>query len=279
MALDTATALTQIEQALLSTIRGALLRPLVAANVAALQALASAARRHGEQAFTTATTQRWEFDRFSSLPASSTVLVPTDAPTAGRWRLLVSTSSAGYARAVELFEGQATAEAILERFGAVKPAIVIVYDGEANNPISTTPGALYDYRPSFLLWCLSSHLRGEHQTAVGSAITAEAAADPGVNRILGDLKALMAGNRLGPLTGVKYVEIGNGARVYTSQGDRLMVYQLKIEVRAVCHNVDTDLVTLDDPGGFYVQRQLADIADDGTVTLTNYGPVDQIPQP
>ena len=279
MALDTATALTQIEVALRGVLRDALAKPLAVANQAAIKALASNARRHGEQFYATAEAVRWEFDRFSTATAPAAVLVPDDAPTAGRYLLRAGAGSTGYCRAVDLFEGQSTAEAILERFGGSKPAIVIVYDGAPNNPISTTPGALYDYRPVFLLWLLSSNLRGQHQTAIGSAVAAEATDDPGVNRMLGDCKALLAGSTLGVLAGVKYVEIGDERRVFTSLADRTMIYQLRVEVRATCHNPDTDLVTPDDPGGFYVQRQLADIASDGTVTLTDYGPVDQIPQP
>lgn len=265
------TALTTIEEGL----RDRLLLGLgqrftpAAATVSALRAYASASSKHHALRYVTAAGYTYRFNRYSTgVDDGDAVIKPTDNPTAGRWLKTTSTVQTGYARAVELYEGESAAEDIIARFAA-RPAIVVVYQGEANTPISQNAGALYDYRPRFAIWMVSSNLRGEHQAATGSQISTEAAADPGANRMLGDVKSLLAGSDL-DVTGVKWVELGAAERAYTSLADRLMVYQLSVEVRATVHIPDESLVTLDSVRTFDAQRQLVNLHGDDEFDSDNY---------
>lgn len=268
MDLLTSTALTQVEQALQTTILVALGKCITQATITTLRAVPSAGIKHNKLGFVTATNARYRFDRFSTASDDGVnVLKPTDNPTAGRWLLTTSTAGSGYLKTVELCEGQATAEEILARYAGTKPCVVIVFQGADNNPLSQIPGALYDYRPQFVLWCVSSNLRSEHQTATGSQITSEASDDPGTNRIVGDLKALLAGNDLGVGPGVKWTELRREEKAYTSLADKVMVYQLGIEVRASLHNPDTDLVAFT---GFNVQRQIITLNGQDALDSLNY---------
>ena len=277
MALRFETALTEIELALRNTIASRYAVTLTKADNAALSALRSIDRTQYEQAIVGGTTL-WRFDRYSTAAASSTVIVPDDAPAAGRWLKVGARSWTGYLQAVELYEGQPTVEQLLARYGARKPSVVIVWDTAENKSRSLVPGAFYDYKPEFQLWALCTNMRGEQQASIGSAISAEAALESSANRIIGDLKRLLAGNDLA-LDGVQWVELGRESRVFTSQEDRVIIYQLRVVVLANVHNYEAEPddvpFPLDDPGGFQVQRQL--VKQDGT--LEDFGPVDQVPKP
>lgn len=269
--LSITTALTVIEQALQTALLVALGKCVTTATLTTLRGLASKDRAHGELAYCTAAVYRYRFDRYSTAADDgSTVIKPTDNPTAGRWLRTTSTSSTGYLKGVELYEGESAAGEILARLRAKVPSAVIVWEGSENRPISQIPGALYDYRPRFAIWMVSTNLRPEHQAVTGSQITAESTADPGVNRILGDVKAALAGSTLSDQAGIKWVELLGERRAYTSLADRLMVYQLDVEVRATVHRPDTDSYMLDDPRMFDVQRQLVDLHDQEEWDGDNY---------
>jgi hypothetical protein len=261
------TALTQVEQALRDAILlgyGRRLTP-AAADTTALKAMASNARSYNDLRYVTSKGYVYEWSPYSTATDDGdAVLKPTDNPTAGRWLKTASTATTGYLRAVELYEGESDAVAILSRLSGVKPAVVIVFDGADHVPKSQIAGALYDWRPGFNLWCVSSNLRPQHQTAVGSDLSAEAAADPGTNRLVGDLKKLLAGNSLG-LTGVRWVEIGREERAYTNLGDRLMVYTLRVKVLGTIENPD-DPADLTSITSMEVQRGIVDLNEQASVT-------------
>jgi hypothetical protein len=271
LAIDT--CLTQIEQALQTTILVGLGKRITVATNAAIQGLDSESMKHGKLAYSTAGGYVWRFNRYSTAAAASTVLVPTDAPTAGRWERTTSTSATGYLTAVELYEGEAGAQDILTRFKQQKPCVVINWLGNEWTPRSLVPGALFAYRPRFALWAVSGNLRGEGQAITGSQVTSEATRDPGANRIIGDLRELLAGSDLDQ-DGVQYVYLGRESRVVSSNApnmhDRLMVYSIEIEVRASVHHPDTDLVTLDTSGGFRAQYNLMNTDLDLTFDDDNY---------
>lgn len=236
--LDITTALTQIEVALRDRIRFAYgVRPVVA-NFTALRAVSSQSVNINSLRYVTSAGKAFAWYRFSTAADDgSTTIRPSDVASdkPGRWIATTSTASTGYLKAVELYEGESDAAAIIGRLNGIKPAVVIVFDGGDHQVRSQIPGALYDYRPSFRLWCVSSNLRPAHETAVGSAVASEAAADPGTNRIIGDLKKLLAGSSLS-MVGVRWVEIGPEERAFTSLADRLMVYSLRITVLASLDN-------------------------------------------
>jgi len=258
-----ATALTQIETLLQREVALAVQKRLTVATVAALRALDSASRTHLEMARVTASTAVYYFDRYSTATDDgSTAIKPTDRTTIqpGRWLATISTSSYGYCRQVVLYEGESTPEEIIGRLGN-KPVVVICWQGSSHTPASQIAGSLYDWRPRFDLWVVSSSLRGEHQASTGSQIASEATADPGANRILGDLKTALAGSTLADQPGVKWVEILDEDRVLSSLADRLMLYRLGVEVRCTLHIPDAagDLVALSE---MWVQRQVADVHDE-----------------
>lgn len=243
--LDIRTALTQIEIALLQTIANALQSRLTLATNAALKALPSASRptteSGGERAYVTATGRVWQWSRYSTATASSSVLVPDDAPTAGRWLLTTSTNPTGYLKAIRLYDGEPSEEKVLVWLFGQVPSVIIEWEGEEYVAKSGgSPGALYWYEPRFSIWAISRNLRGEKQGAIGSAIASEAVADPGVNRIIGDLRRYLAGSDINQ-TGVAYCEILSSDRVLSSAtAERGHVYKLGVKVRATLHNTVAD---------------------------------------
>ena len=84
---------------------------------------------------------------------------------------------------------------------------MIVFDGETLAPKSGMAGTLYASEMDFNLWCVSSNFRGEYQATIGSAVSAEASAtaDPGANRIVGDLNANIHAQILGTAAEVGYL--------------------------------------------------------------------------
>jgi len=270
------TALTSIETALRDVILDRLGKCITVADLTALRALASAAAKDGQPAFVTSATLRYRFSRFSTAADNgTTVIKPTDNPTAGRWLATTSTSSAGYLRAVELYEGEVTPEALLVRLQGAKPGVVIVYDRDSFSKPSTIPGALYKNDYDFDIYCLSSNLRPQHQASIGSAISSEAAADPGVNAITGAVLKLLAGNDLGLSPGVKWTEILERKRQVTGNGptlaDRLMVYGIRIRVYASVHLIDDEDTT--DLESLSVQREIpppnTDFGDPDVLDVTS----------
>ncbi len=253
-------ALTSIELGLRNTIADKLAKCPTVATLTALRALPSNVQKDGARVFVTAATLRYRFDRYATTADNGTTIIkPADSPAAGRWLVTASTDANGYLKAVELYEGEVTPEALLTRLQGAKPGAVIVYDRDAFTNPSTIAGALYRNDYDFDIYCISSNLRPQHQASVGSAIAAEAAADPGINAITGAVLHLLAGNDLGLSPGVRWTEILERSREVTSNGatlaDRLMIYKVKIRVYASVHNIEDEDTT--DLESLSVQRQLA----------------------
>lgn len=253
-----ATHITQLEVLLQREIMlGYGLRQTLAA-LSDLRALASRTLRHLQALrYVTATAAVYQWNGYSTAPDDGVnVIAPTDAGPAGRWLLTTAQATTGYLQAVEIYDGESTAEEIVKRLTGARPGAVVVWDGEEYTAKSTIAGALYSSNPRFDIWCVSENLRPDHEVAVGPGITAEATADPGVNRIVGDLSALLAGNTLGDQPGVKFVEIVDAAREHTSLADRLMVYRLKVRIGITLHNPESDRVPVQT---FAVQREIGSL--------------------
>lgn len=262
MSFTLANALTSIETGLRDTILDGLGKTTTVADVTALRALASATSKDGRRVYVSGVGYRYRFDRYGTGTDNGTTIVkPLDVPTTGRgrWLRTTSTSAAGYFKAVELYDGATDPTEILTRLRGVKPGAVIVYDRDDFAKPSTIAGALYKNSYDFDILCVSSNLRPEHQAAIGSAVTAEADDDPGVNKITGDLLALLAGNDLGLSPGVMWCEILGRRRDSASLADRLMVYGVKVRVYASVHNIPAENTT--DLESLSVQRGLTDALD------------------
>lgn len=262
---------TQVEEALQTTILLALGKRLTVATNTALKALASNARAEDELAYNTAAGYVYRFNRYATTADNATtVLTPTDAPTVGRWLRTASTSSSGYVNEVALYEGVPEESRILETLTGRVPSVLIVWVGDDYEPRSQIPGALYRARMSYQIWCCSRNLRPERQGRTGSQISAESTLDPGVNKILGDLRSALAGDDLDQ-DGVDWVEIQSAERILASKiRERCYIYRLDIEVRATIHNPESDLVTLDDPRSIDVQYQLGDLHGEDEHDPDNY---------
>lgn len=265
------TANTQIEEALQSTILLALGKRITVATNTALKALASAALWEDQLVYSTAAGYTFRFNRYSTTADNgTTVLAPTDAPTAGRWARTASTSSSGYLRDVALYEGEVSEDEIVKQLFGKVPSVLIVWVDDTYAPKSQVPGALYSYTARYEVWGISRNLRREQQAKTGSQIASESTKDPGAYRILGDLRSALAGSDLDQ-DGVDYVEILSASRVLASKvKDRQFIYKLDVEVRASIHNPESDLVALADPRAFDVYRQLADLHGDEEYDADNY---------
>ena len=234
------TATTQVEEALQSAIALPLQARLTIATAAALAALPSLTRTHLELARLTSTGIVWRFNRYSTAAASASVIVPDDAPTAGRWLVTTSTATGGYFKSVKLYDGEVDEEQFLVWLFGQVPSCIIVWDGEDYTPKSTIAGALYWTAIKFSIWGISRNLRAEKQGVLGSQIASEAAADPGVNRMVGDLRRYLAGSDLDQ-AGVAKVEIVAADRVISSATrERGHVYRLSIVVYCTIHNTVAD---------------------------------------
>lgn len=241
------TALSQIEVALQRAILLAFGTRTIHATAAALRtAFASSKLHHNQVAYVTAIGYAFTFDRFStSTDDGTTVLRPSDNPTAGRWLVSTSTTSTGYLKAVKLYEGEVSEENMLTWLFGQVPSAIVVWEGEQYETKSMIPGALYRYSPEFSIWACSRNLRGEKQGALGAyasgPLTAsEQTTDPGVNRIIGDLRFALAGQDLDQ-DGVDWCEILGSDRVLSSSTmERGHVYRLRVKVYASLHNTDRD---------------------------------------
>lgn len=264
MSLSMHTALTTIEEALRDTIADGLGKCRTAATLTDLRAYPTAAIKHGARAYCTAAAYRYAFDRFETHADNGTTYIrPADFQSNGVWVRTASTSGSGYLRGVELYDGDFSPSALLVRLNGVKPGVVIVYDGDEWTRPSTIAGSVYKNNYDFSVWCVSSNLRYEPRAATPSPIATESAADPGVNKITGDVAALLAGNQIGLGPGVQWVEILSRKREATNLADRLMVYGLRIRVYASIHNVEPDDEPID-LTSLSVQRRLApDLSDYG----------------
>ena len=285
MTLYTNTAASQIEVAIRQVIAFALrARKPVVADAAALRAVPTL----GTSATTSIVDEQIElrpvtslgacvqFDNFSTAADNGTsVIKPTDRTGPGRWLLTtasltgglpgLSAPSAGYLKAVRLYQGESTVTEIIARLGgSFSPSVLIKWIGEDHAYAGGDPGGLYKYRPQFEIWAYSTNLRSGNEALLGSSVPSEAAIDPGVNRIIGDLKVILGGSSLGNLDGVDFAQIGRSTPLLETLSQRHFLHKLALTVYATVQNPDTDDVT---PTELTIQPQLgyldryADAAD------------------
>lgn len=275
MALTARNALSSIERALRAAIRRNLGKPLPA--VATIAALRAATTRGASGALTvddessrhvTSAGVRYEFNpRSTAADDGDETIAPTDSPTAGRWEKTTSTTSTGYLRDVILYDGGYTTEALDAILGGKRPSVVIHFDGADNPTASTIPGALYRYRPRFEVWALSQSMRRAYEGKLEPPISAEAAADPGVHQVVGDLKALLAGSDL-DLDGLDYLQIGAEEMIESGENQRRFTCSLHLTALA-SYSIE-DVPAAEAITSVVSQRQVTNLGADDEHDHDNY---------
>jgi phage gp37-like protein len=251
-------SLAQLEQTLLDVLTlGLKVRRLTVSDAVALRALHSrgasptAAFTLDDLAYVTAAGNVYRWAPFSAdVDDGDFVIAPNDAGPAGRWLKAVSGVTldgvniaalpAGELKQVVLHNGDFDDDALQARIYGQAPCVAIHFAGEKHSPLSQIPGALYDYRVRFELWSVSRNYRDRFEAAIGSPIPAEAAEDPGVMKVHGAVKKLLAGRTGEELgnTSIKSIEIEDGQLEEARDVERLFVMSLQIEVRGSIHNAD-----------------------------------------
>lgn len=249
-------SIVRVERALLDAVTlGMLVRLPPVPDVPALRATptqgaSGSARRDGDLVFVTSAggCYRWSVTS-TATDDGALVIRPADAGATGRWLLASSTARlggqylhqipTGILRTALLHNGDFSDEVLQSRIFGQAPCVAIHFGGEDHQALSQVPGALYRYRADFELWSVSRNYRSGPEAALGSPISAEAAADPGVMAIHGQLKRLLAGVDLG-VSGIEQVEIGRGHLEQASEAERLFVMSLAVQVRGAVHSPDAD---------------------------------------
>lgn len=279
--LDVETAISTIEIGLVQTIALAMRKRLPAvADIAALRALATVGAS-GTSAINaemvtlrpvTATGAVYQFAGYSMATDDGVnVVKPTDRTGAGRWTLTTSTSTTGVLEAIRLYEGDEDTDSLLTKLFAKTPTVVVRWMGDEDQKPSVTPGALYRLVCDFEIWAISRNYRSDNSAILGSGIASEAAADPGVNRLIGQLKKALAGSDLALSPGVDYVQIYRTRKVIQSLAERRFIHALSIKVFATDHLPDTadQFVTAPDTDALNLQLQLANTDENGAFYIDN----------
>lgn len=151
----------------------------------------------------------------------------------------------GYAKAVELYEGQLDLDEELIRILGVCPAFLVHWVGDDYETKSIRQGALYLVKHKFKIICISSCLRPDSSALYGSSFPTEKAYDPGLNRMMGDVRYLFAGSDLG-LPTVDYTIPGPADIIHEDWDSRLFAGEVELVVRDTVNIADEDLLEFRD---------------------------------
>lgn len=266
-------ARTTIERAIAQTLQYAVqVRHAAVASVAALRAVASASVPPDAIRYVTAAAYCYQFKRYQTGDDDGNATIkPTDITSGqGRWVKTTSVITSGYAKTVQLYNGEFSIEEVTERLLGQRPAIMVIWKGADHKISSMIPGSLYWYICDAEIWAMSSNLRPAQEVLEGSGIAAELSADPGVISIIGDIKSALAGSALGT-TGVDRTEIYKESTVVSDLAQRVFIEKLAIKVFSTVQNPDTDSVTLPDVRAIEIQYRKAETPDGvGEIGTTNY---------
>lgn len=256
---------TAVEERLIDTLRLAFKVRRTAADVAALAALPVATAEgqvlyeDGALCYVTAEDDVWTLSLYSGAAASADVVVPAAPPTNyARVRWLRSTNplnfgpnynaplrrrQAGYCKAVEIWNGQGGTDEAMAKVLAVRPALWLQWTGDRPQGQSAGyPGAYYKNTLLFQVMVVSQCNRPGPWTMWGSPYGDEAAADPGLDQMIGQIRKVLAGSRLGLGTDVERTEIGAVEVVHEDNAARLFIAFVSIEVRLYFYIPDEDLI-------------------------------------
>lgn len=178
----------------------------------------------------------------------------------------------GYARAIEAYEG--LPEEKLEKVYGQRPAFLVEYRGDELPLKSYAHGAIHEQNLDFTIHCLSRNLRPGPEAIYGSKYAGEEddpeqrILDPGLYRMMGDIRYLLAGCRLNLDPGVKFCDIqGQGQIVERDLAQRIFTAEVPIRVHASVNIIDEDLLS---PVQVWVQGYNAGTDDVGPFDLQNF---------
>lgn len=150
----------------------------------------------------------------------------------------------GYCKTVLLYRGDESDEQMEEAIYGQKPALLLEWLSDDPKPWSLFPGALYKDAHQLNLFIVSECLRGTPSGPWGSPLPAEAAIDPGIDEMIGQVRKVLAGVPLG-IKNLEHVEIGPARKVEERLAERLFIYSLAFTVRTNFYIPDEDLVPLE----------------------------------
>ena len=245
-------------------------RPAVA-DLTALVAVDATVLLDGAMVYVTseANIYEWAIDSTATVDGSTVLASITLDPSArGRW-LKVLTSwtfgaggtnlakkQTGYLRAVEPYASMETSQGeddgILSRIAAQTPSVCVQFVGDEIESYDNQPGTLYSATLGIKLIIASSNLR-----AVPAAVRGDGVSDdPGVYRIIGDLRRLFGGLSFdNGIEGVERIEIGGSELISELEDRRVYIWGLDLIVKASFAIEDEDLV---DDGEIWVQPKLTE---------------------
>lgn len=211
----------------------------------------------GALVFVTSDSNLWEWDPDSEALVSALVLQSTQLPPTarGRWLKVVTPWSYGagginlaqrqdgYLRAIETYSSDDGPEAAIERVSSYLPSCMVQFTGDEPESLSNIPGTFYRDVLSFTLLIMSQNLRYAPNATQGPRDSVEALDDPGVYRIIGDVRRVLHGlSFVSGLMNVERIEVGGSELGFEDLDRRVYVWQLAVKVRASYEITDEDLV-------------------------------------
>ena len=263
--LDIRTAITTVERALVDALSLAFQVRIQVADIAALKAITSTVPGVGDSLpadvlrFVASEGLCYRWRKFSILPEMlNHVVLPADRTEAkrGRWERTTSTVTygpdylkpvhrqpTGFAKIVQLWQGDEGSEAAMDRIFGLAPAFLVRWRGDDLSMRGPSPRGIHEDDMPFEVWCYSHDNRAELQSLEGSAIPADT--DPGCFAMMGLVRYVLAGSSLGLDPGVRYVDIqGQGELIEEDLAQRRFVGVVPILVKASLNIPDEDLVDL-----------------------------------
>lgn len=206
--------------------------------------------------FVQSQSQLWTWDPDSQAAVTASTLQSSALPPTARGRWLrietawthgaggpnLGKKATGYLRSVETYACDDGPEAALERVTSYLPGVLVQFVGDELESLDLRPGSLYWSVLNFKLLILSCNLRAAPNATQGPRDAAEAADDPGVYRIVGDLRRLLHGQAFtSGLAGVERIEVVSSELAFEGDDRRLYVWAMDVRVRASYSIEDEDL--------------------------------------
>lgn len=277
--LDIRTCITQISQALVETIDLAYrYRYPEAKDLVELQSLQTIALPHRSLRFVVDQGVCYRLILPSTLAHNPPLVIqPNDRPKNGRW---IQTHSkvtlgpayfrplhrvrSGYARSIERYQDDTGHQ--LERIYGQRPSFLVEWVQDDLQVSSTVQGGWYKNHMQFVLHALCKNYRPEEEALEGSPVDQDM--EPGLDRMIGDLRYLLAGSDLGLGPGIQYCDIQGNAKITVQDlSQRSFTAEIPLKIIASVHRADEDLLPLQE---VWIQEQLAELRGLAVFDEDNY---------